>query len=187
MATTFVGLYDKDAVKTAGTVANSTSAWKWTLPTNINARQAPTVRLSIASGYLDDSYATPSGNQNCSQPRMLRMKVFSENFIQNETSTTNVILFPIMGMLVRDAFVGHWYVPQAPHQINVELSTNIRVLEFDFLDENGAVISTLSSSTVGGKYNMVLKLEYPEHNVLRDETLMSYAQSVVGNPPFNRL
>jgi hypothetical protein len=155
------------------------------LPTNINKRKAPTVRVSVASGYLDDSYTTAAGNQNCSQPRMLRMKVFSENYLQNEASST--ILFPIMGMLVRDAFVGHWYVPQAPHQVNVELSTNIRVLEFDFIDEDGEVISTLSTVNEGGKYNMILKLEYPEHNVLRDETVMAYAQSQIGNPPFNRL
>jgi hypothetical protein len=34
---------------------------------------------------------------------------------------------------------------------------------------------------------MIVKLEYPEHNEVRDITLMNYAQSQVGNPPYNRL
>jgi hypothetical protein len=187
MATTFVGLYDKDAVKTTGTIANSVNAWKWTLPTNINARQAPTARLSIASAFLDDSYATPTGNQNCSAPRMLRMKIYSENFLQNETSSP-YIAYPIMGMMVRDAFVGHWYLPQAPHQIDLDFSTNIRTIEFDFIAcEDGSVLDTKVLLSQAGNLNIVLKLEYPEHNVLRDEIVMSYAQSQVGSPPFNRL
>jgi hypothetical protein len=186
MATKYIGLYDKDAVKTAGSVANSTSAWKWTLPTNINSRQAPTCRLSVASAYLDDSYTTPAGNQNCSAPRMLRMKIFSENFLQNEI-TSPYIAYPIMGIMNRDTLVGHWCLPQAPHQIDVDFSTNIRTIEFDFVDEDGLLISTLQTANVGGKFNMILKIEYPEHNEIRNETVMSYAQSQIGNPPFNRL
>jgi hypothetical protein len=186
MATKFIGLYDKDAVKTAGSVANSTSSWKWTLPTNLNSRQAPTCRLSVASAYLDDSYPTAVGNQNFASPRMLRMKIFSENFLQNETSTT-MILYPIMGIMNRDAIAGHWILPQAPHQIDVDFSTSIRTIEFDFVDEDGLLISTLQSATVGGKFNMVLKLEYPPHNEIRNEVVKSYTQSEIGNPPFNKL
>lgn len=186
MATTFIGLYDKDAIKTTGSVANSTSAWKWNLPTNINSRQSPTCKFSIASAYLDDSYATPTGNQNCSQARMLRMKVFSENFLQNET-TAPFVTYPIMGMMVRDAFVGHWYLPQAPHQIDIELSTNIRSIEFDLIGADNSVLDTKSELSLGGLFNIILKLEYPPHNEVRNEKVMSYAQSQIGNPPFNKL
>lgn len=186
MATTFIGLYDKDAVKTTGSVANSTTAWKWTLPTSINSRQAPTCKLSVASAYIDDSYGTPAGNQNCSQARMLRLKINSENFLQNETQAPYII-YPIMGMMIRDAFVGHWYLPQAPYQVELDFSTNIRTIEFDLVDVDGNVLDTLSTSSVGGQLNIILRLHYPEHNEVRNDVVMSYAQSQIGNPPFNRL
>lgn len=187
MSTQFIGLYDKDAVKsnTLG-MANATTAWKWTLPTNLNSRQCPTAKLSVASCYLDDSYTTAAGTQNCSKPRMLRMKVYAENYLQNETSST-IIGKPIVAIMTRDAFVGHWYAPQAPHQIDLDFSTNIRQIEFDFVDLDGAPISTLSAVAVGGKLCMVLKLEYPEHNELRNNVVMSYPESVVGMPRYNKL
>ena len=183
MATKFIGLYDKDATKTLS--GNATTSWKWTLPTNLNARQSPLMKVSVAAGYLDDSYGTVIGYHNASEPRMLRIKVYSESYLQKEKTST--VIYPIMSIPVRDAFVGHWLCPQAPHQIDIELSTQISQLEFDFVDFDGNVLETLSGATVGGIFNMVLKLEYPEHNEVRDNTVMSYAQSQIGNPPFNRL
>ena len=180
--TVFIGLYDKDATKSLA--GNACYNWKWALP-NLDARKAPTMKLSVAAGYLDDSYPTPTGTQNCSAPRMLRFKLFSEDYKQNE-NTVPYITYPIMSIMVRDAFLGHWYCPQAPHQIDIDIPSNIKYLEVDFLNTDGNVLSMLKDVNNAGDFNMVLKLEYPKHNELRNEEVQSYAQSQIGNPSFKQ-
>lgn len=172
----YLALYSKDAVK--NTAAGVTSNWKWTPPTNLQARKAPVLFLSVCSAYVDDSTGASAG-----VPHLLRLKIPSENFYANET-TSPIIAYPIVAQLIRDAPTGHWYA-QAEGNPVIQVPSNLQVLEFDLVDGGGNTISI--DSGAGETLNIILKLHHPPHNEVRNNTVMSYAQSEIGNPPFNRL
>lgn len=172
----YLALYSKDAVKVEA--LGVTYNWKWTPPTNLQARKAPVLFLSVCSAYIDDS----TGN-NPALPHMLRLKIPSENFYSNETTAPH-ITYPIVAIMVRDAPSGHWYVLGENSPV-IQVPSNLQVLDFDIVDGDGNILGV--DSGAGETLNIILKLHHPEHNEVRDNTVMSYAQSVVGNPPFNRL
>ena len=173
----YLGLYSKDAVK--NTVLGITNNWKWTPPTNLQARKAPVLFLSVLSAYVDDSQGASAG-----VPHLLRLKIPAENFYANET-TAPYIAYPIVCQMSRDTPAGHWFSVASENNPVIQVPSNLQVLEFDIVDGGGNVIGI--DSGAGETLNIILKLIHPAHNEVRDNTLMSYAQSTVGNPPFNRL
>lgn len=174
----YLALYGKDAVKTL--ILGLPYVWKWTVPTNLQARKAPVLFLSVCSAYIDDSTGANPG-----VPHMIRLKIPAENYYAYET-TAPYIGNPIVAMLIRDAPTGHWYA-QADSNPIIQVPSNLSVLEFEIVDQNGNLLGIDSGVDGGGTFNMILKLYHPAHNEVRDNTIMSYAQSQVGNPPFNRL
>jgi len=172
----YIGLYSKDAVKLS--TDGATYNWKWTPPMNLQARKAPVLFLEVLSAYVDDS-----NGASASIPHLLRLKIPSENYYANET-TEPYIAYPIVAQMIRDSPAGHWYVQANANPI-IQVPSNLQVLEFDLIDGGGNIIYI--DSTAGETLNIFLKLHHPAHNEVRDNTLMSYAQSQVGNPPFNRL
>jgi len=172
----YLPLFSKDAIKL--TSGGLTYNWKWTVPTTLQQRRAPVVFLSIQSCYCDDSNGASAG-----VPHSLRLKTQAENMLLNET-TSPYVAYPIVAQLSRDTPAGHW-MSFYENNPRIQIPSNLQILEFDLIDGGGEVISI--DSTAGETLNMIVKLEYPEHNEVRDVTLMTYAQSTVGNPPFNRL
>jgi len=170
---TYLPLFEKDA--TTDTAGGKTSNWKWSIPTNIQARKAPVLYLSICSAYIDDS------NVSAASPHNIRLKVPSENYLMNEKASP-YLGYPIVAQLIRDAPAGHWYALPQNNPI-IQISSNLQTLEFDIIDGKGQVIIINEIDS----FNLIIKLEHPSHNEVRDNTVMSYAQSIVGNPPFNRL
>jgi hypothetical protein len=75
-------------------------------------------------------------------------------------------------------------IPETAPQI--QISTNIPYIEFDLIGSDGSV-KTLDNGDATHTINLLLEIEYPEHNEVQNSTLMTYAQSEVGNPPFNKL
>ncbi len=172
----YLPLFNKDAVKLTN-VSGDIYNWKWTVPTSLQQRRAPVVFLSIQSCYCDNSAGgTPSG-----LPHLLRLKTQSENMLLNET-TAPFIAYPIVSVLSRDAPAGHW-MSFYENNPRIQIPSNLQILEFDLVDGGGELIAI----DPGDTFNMIVKLEYPEHNEVRDVTLNNYAQSIVGSPPFNRL
>lgn len=172
----YLPLFSKDAVKL--TSSGATYNWKWTVPTSLQERRGQVVYLSIQSCYCDDSTGASAG-----VPHLLRLKTQSENMLFNE-NTTPIVGYPIVAQMNRDTPAGHWtsFYENNPR---IQVPSNLNILEFDLIDGGGNVISI--DSTSGETLNIIVKLEYPEHNEVRNVTLNNYAQSIVGNPPFNRL
>jgi len=175
----YLQLFNKDAYKTYDAAVYPYN-WKWTVPTSLQKRRGPVCYLSVLSCYIDDS----TGGTTANIPHMLRLKVPSENVLMNEV-TEPYITYPIVALLVRDAPSGHW-TTYSENNPRIQISSNINILEFDILDGVGNVLS-ISSSSGDDAFNIILKLEYPEHNEVRNMVVGSYAQSEIGNPPFNRL
>jgi len=172
----YLPLFSKDAVKTYN--GNSLPYnWKWTVPTTLQERRAPVCYLSIQSCYVDDSTGASAG-----LPHNLRLKTMSENMLFNE-NIGPIVGYPIVSQMVRDTPTGHWtcFYENNPR---IQVPSNLNILEFDFIDGQGNVIVI---DGAGETFNMIVKLEYPDHNEVRDITLKNYAQSQVGSPPFNRL
>jgi len=174
----YLQLFNKDATKLLDGNLFPYN-WKWTVPTSLQKRRAPVCFLSVQACYIDDSTgATPN------IPHMLRLKLPSENVLMNEVSEP-YINYPIVAMLVRDAPSGHW-TSFSENNPRIQVPSNLNILEFDVLDGVGNVLP-ISSSNTDDAFNIILKLEYPEHNEVRNIMVGSYAQSEIGNPPFNRL
>ena len=174
----YLQLFNKDATKLLDGNLMPYN-WKWTVPTSLQKRRAPVCFLSIQACYLDDSTG-PTPNI----PHMLRLKVPSENVLMNEVSEP-YINYPIVAILTRDAPSGHW-TSFSENNPRIQISSNLNILEFDILDGVGNVIP-ISSTNTADAFNIMVKLEYPEHNEVSNTIVGSYAQSQVGNPPFNRL
>ena len=172
----YLPLFSKDAVKLSS--GGFTYNWKWTVPTNLQQRRAPVVFLSIQSCYCDDSTGASAG-----VPHLLRLKTQSENMLLNET-TSPYINYPIVSQLSRDTPAGHW-MSFYENNPRIQVPSNLNILEFDLIDGGGNLISI--DSTAGETLNIIVKLEYPEHNEVRNTMVGSYIQSEVGMPPFNRL
>jgi hypothetical protein len=172
----YLPLFSKDAVKL--TTGGATYNWKWTVPTTLQERRAPVCYLSIQSCYCDDSTGASAGI-----PHLLRLKTMSENMLFNE-NTAPFVGYPIVAQMNRDTPAGHWtsFYENNPR---IQVPSNLNILEFDLIDGGGNIISI--DSTAGETLNIIVKLEYPDHNEVRDITLKNYAQSIVGNPPLNRL
>lgn len=176
----YLALYHKDAKKLQ-TDTGETYNWKWRMPTNLQARKAPVAFLSVCSAYTDDSGGGVAG-----VPHMLRLRIPTDNYFSSEIEgcPAPYIVYPIVAQLIRDAPAGHWYA-QAESNPIIQIPSGLQTLEFDMVDGNGNIIAI--DSAAPETLNIILKLYYPPHNEVRDNTLMSYAQSEIGNPPFNRL
>lgn len=173
----YIALYDKDADTDLNDALTGYISWKWKVPQTLQRRKSPVWFIKVKNLYLDDSTGTSPG-----LPHMLRLKNgYSENYHTYETS--NQLSGPILAILTRDNITGHWTT--FIENPSIQISSNVQYLEFDIVNGSGTVLPILSGT--GGNLNIILEVEYPEHNEVRDNTVMSYAQSTVGNPPFNRL
>lgn len=171
----YIGLYHKDAILSisGGAVYN----WKWRVPVSLDRRRAPSWFVSVVSCYLDDSNGAAAG-----QPHFLRMKTYSTNYHTYEepvnTNSTNMINFPIVSILVRDAAVGHYY-SLSQDNVVIQVPSNIQYIEFDIIDGLGNVLNI--DSTNGESMNITLKVTYPERTEVMANTIQTYQKSMIGN------
>lgn len=176
----YIALYHKDASYTLNGDGNIIT-WKWRVPQTLNRRKSPSWFIKMNNLYLDSKTA----GQGKDKPHFIRCKVVSENYHTFEKNGSN-IGFPILTMLSIDVEDGHFTT--WTNNPSIMVSSSIQYLEIDIVDGNGVVIPVGNAGELTGvSLNMILEVEIPEHNEVRDNTVMSYAQSTVGNPPFNRL
>lgn len=171
----YLGLYSVDAIKT--TAGDATTSWKWKIPSNFPVRKAPVFYLSVVSVFCNDT-----DGENKDEPHFLRLLTNTENYFPSSG-------YPVVAQLdftsLPSPATNHYWTLTNGVCADVVLSSNTQYLTFDVVNENMAQIPV--QATTGESLNIVVKLIFPEHNEIRDNTLMSYAQSQVGNPPFNRL
>ncbi len=154
-------------------------AFKWYMP-NFNARQAPVCYIKLKMVAIEGT------TQNARQCLWIRANnLFGENVLINEKQNTTNIGGTILAMLDFRGNTDHYaLIPESA--IAVQISPNIPYIEFDLIDSTGEV-ETLDEGDATHTINILLEIIYPEHNKVRDTTLMTYAQSVVGNPPYQKL
>lgn len=174
----YIPLFFKDATYKLEATTNHRYAFRWALP-NLDQRRGPVCYLSLKNIAIE---GTVENTRQCLWLRINNM--MSDNMLVNET-TSPYVGGTILAMLDFRGNTDHYaFLPESAPKI--QMTTNMKYLEFDIIDSGGNV-ETIDSADTTATINILLQIDYPEHNEVRDTTLMSYAQSVVGNPPFNRL
>ena len=153
--------------------ATNGNTFEWTLPI-LPQRESSTMYLQIAQLSLHYEGTDISGNP---QPQYLAYNnLFSDNMYSTDNSTL------LACILSRDDATGHYECnPDSPV---IQVSSNLRKLNFSLKNPIETDSQNIGST---GSIMILLKVIRPQHNVVRDNTLKSYVQSEVGNPPFNRL
>lgn len=152
--------------------------FRWNVPSSLQARKAPVCYMSLLMVAIEGT------NTNALQSLFVRMNnIYSENVLMNEVNSP-FIGGTILALLDFRGNTDH-YATLYESNPKIQLGTNLAELSFDLVDGEGNIVRLSGAKT--HSINFILKIEYPEHNEVRDITLKNYAQSVVGNPPFNRL
>lgn len=171
----YLGLYQGDAIVTPQGAASV--AWKWKIPSNFPVRKAPVFYMSVVSVFCDDT----TGDQK-DKPHFLRLLTNTENYFASSG-------YPVVAQLdftsLPSPSTNHYWTLTNGVTSEVILSSNTQYLSFDIVNQLMEVLPI--KTDYGESLNIVVKIVFPEHNEIRDNTLMSYAQSTIGNPPFNRL
>lgn len=174
----YVPLMYKDATY----LLNGTQRYaiRWTLP-NLNPRRSPVCYLKLKACAVEGS------SQDARECLWIRMNnVFSETVLVNERSGTTIVGGTLLGLVIFGDNTDHYnLVPESAPQI--QISTNLSYIEFDLISPADGSIVYLDGADLAHTLNIILEIEYPEHNEVSNTIVGSYAQSVVGNPPFNRL
>jgi len=155
-------------------------AIRWQLP-NLQARRGPVCFLKLKMGAVEGS------SQDARECLWLRMNnVFSESVLVNEREGTTNVGGTLLGMFIFSDNTDHYnLIPESAPQI--QISTNIPYIEFDLISPADGSIVYLDGGDAAHTLNLILEIEYPEHNEVQYTTVNTYAQSEIGNPPFNRL
>jgi hypothetical protein len=174
----YIPLYNKDATYDTEAVTGHRYAFKWELPT-LDARRGPVCYLSLKNCAIEGTV------ENTRQCLWLRVNnIFSENVKINEKNSP-IVGGTILAMLDFRGNTDHYaFLPESA--LKIQMSTNMKYLVFDIIDSGGNVESIDSADTTA-TINLLLQIEYPPHNQVPDTTVMSYAQSEIGNPPFSKL
>ena len=147
--------------------------FEWTLPI-LPQRESSIMYLQIAQLSLHYDGTGVEGNP---QPQYL---VYNNLFSDNVYSTDNSTV--LATILTRDDATGHYEIPtDAPV---IQVSSNLRKVSFSLKNP-----ITTDNQDIGdtGSIMILLKVIRPQHNVVRDNTIMSYVPSEVGMPRYNKL
>jgi hypothetical protein len=153
---------------------------RWTLP-NLNPRRSPVCYLKLKMCCVEGA------SLDARECLWLRMNnVFSETVLVNERSGTTIVGGTLLGMLIFSDNTDHYnIIPESAPQI--QISTNLSYIEFDLISPADGSIVYLDGGDASHTLNLILEIEYPEHNEVSNTMVGSYIPSEVGMPPFNRL
>jgi hypothetical protein len=174
----YIPLIFKDATYVEEAETLHRSKFRWELP-KLDARRAPVCYLSAKACAAEGTVETVR------QMKWLRINnIYSENVLINETKSPTVG-GTFLAMLQFSDNSDHFeLLPESAPKI--QMSTNMKYLEFDLIDAMGEVEQLKTGDTVG-TLNILLQIEYPPHENVPYTMVSSYAQSEIGNPPFSKL
>jgi hypothetical protein len=172
----YIPLFYKDATYNTDGLGNR-YAFKWALQ-NLDQRRGPVCYMSLKMIAIE---GTTSNTKQCLWLRINNM--MSENVLVNET-TSPYVGGAILALLDFRGNTDHYaFIPESAPKI--QMTTSMKYLEFDMIDSAGNV-ETLASAD-DKSISLLLQIEYPEHNDVPNTTVMTYAQSEIGNPPYRKL